>query len=150
MFKEAMTKNLKVTSMEIIANAKTMCSRFKERGFYVGKSETDNHLLLVDLTNQEITGKDTEDLLGSVNITVNKNSIPNDSQSLVTSGIRIGTPAMTTRGFAEQEAIEVTDLICDAIKNRDNKEELERIKNAVVKCVITFLCINNVLSFLLQ
>ena len=138
-FKEAMTKEFKNYQQQIIANAKTMCSRFKERGFMLVSPETDNHLLLVDLTNQEITGKDAEDLLGSVNITVNKNSIPNDPQSpFVTSGIRIGTPAMTTRGFAEQEAIEVTDLICDAIKNRDNKEELERIKNAVVKMCNNF------------
>ena len=138
-FKEAMTKEFKNYQQQIIANAKTMCSRFKERGFMLVSPETDNHLLLVDLTNQEITGKDAEDLLGSVNITVNKNSIPNDPQSpFVTSGIRIGTPAMTTRGFAEPEAIEVTDFICDAIKNRDNKEELERIKNAVVKMCNNF------------
>lgn len=138
-FKEAMTEEFKSYQQQIIANAKTMCSRFKERGFMLVSPETDNHLLLVDLTNQEITGKDAEDLLGSVNVTVNKNSIPNDPQSpFVTSGIRIGTPAMTTRGFTEQEAIEVTDLICDAIKNRDNKEELERIKNAVVKMCNNF------------
>ena len=138
-FKEAMTKEFKNYQQQIIANAKTMCSRFKERGFMLVSPETDNHLLLVDLTNQEITGKDAENLLGSVNITVNKNSIPNDPQSpFVTSGIRIGTPAMTTRGFTEQEAIEVTDLICDAIKNRDNKEELERIKNAVIKMCNNF------------
>ena len=138
-FKEAMTKEFKNYQQQIIANAKTMCSRFKERGFMLVSPETDNHLLLVDLTNQEITGKDAENLLGSVNITVNKNSIPNDPQSpFVTSGIRIGTPAMTTRGFTEQEAIEVTDFICDAIKNRDNKEELERIKNAVVKMCNNF------------
>jgi len=138
-FKEAMTKEFKNYQQQIIANAKTMCSRFKERGFMLVSPETDNHLLLVDLTNQEITGKDAEDLLGRVNITVNKNSIPNDPQSpFVTSGIRIGTPAMTTRGFAEPEAIEVTDFICDAIKNRDNKEELERIKNAVVKMCNNF------------
>ena len=138
-FKEAMTKEFKSYQQQIIANAKTMCNRFKERDFMLVSPETDNHLLLVDLTNQEITGKDAEDLLGSVNITVNKNSIPNDPQSpFVTSGIRIGTPAMTTRGFAEQEAIEVTDFICDAIKNRDNKEELERIKNAVVKMCNNF------------
>ena len=138
-FKEAMTKEFKNYQQQIIANAKTMCSRFKERGFMLVSPETDNHLLLVDLTNQEITGKDAEDLLGRVNITVNKNSIPNDLQSpFVTSGIRIGTPAMTTRGFAEPEAIEVTDFICDAIKNRDNKEELERIKNAVVKMCNNF------------
>ena len=71
-FKEAMTEEFKSYQQQIIANAKTMCSRFKERGFMLVSPETDNHLLLVDLTNQEITGKDTEDLLGSVNITVNK------------------------------------------------------------------------------
>ncbi|MBL6819822.1 MAG: serine hydroxymethyltransferase [SAR86 cluster bacterium] len=138
-FKEAMTEEFKIYQQQIIANAKTMCGRFKERGFMLVSPETENHLLLVDLTNQDITGKDAEDLLGSVNITVNKNSIPNDPQSpFVTSGIRIGTPAMTTRGFAEQEAIEVADLICDAIKNKDNKEGLERVKKAVAKMCNNF------------
>ena len=93
------------------------CAADSRKEVFMLLLETDNHLLLVDLTNQEITGKDAEDLLGSVNITVNKNSIPNDPQSpFVTSGIRIGTPAMTTRGFAEQEAIEVTDHIAMQLK----------------------------------
>jgi len=101
--------------------------------------QTENHLLLVDLTNQDITGKEAEDLLGSVNITVNKNSIPDDPQSpFVTSGIRIGTPAMTTRGFKEDEATEVTNLICDAIENRDSNESLEKIKLKVTELCANF------------
>ncbi len=138
-FKEAMTEEFKEYQRQIITNAKTMCHRFKERGFLLVSPQTENHLLLVDLTNQDITGKEAEDLLGSVNITVNKNSIPDDPQSpFVTSGIRIGTPAMTTRGFKEDEATEVTNLICDAIENRDNNESLEKIKLKVTELCANF------------
>ena len=138
-FKEAMTEEFKEYQRQIITNAKTMCHRFKERGFLLVSPQTENHLLLVDLTNQDITGKEAEDLLGSVNITVNKNSIPDDPQSpFVTSGIRIGTPAMTTRGFKEDEATEVTNLICDAIENRDSNESLEKIKLKVTELCANF------------
>ena len=138
-FKEAMTEEFKEYQRQIITNAKTMCNRFKERGFLLVSPQTENHLLLVDLTNQDITGKEAEDLLGSVNITVNKNSIPDDPQSpFVTSGIRIGTPAMTTRGFKEDEATEVTNLICDAIENRDSNESLEKIKLKVTELCANF------------
>ena len=93
---------------------------------------TENHLLLLDLQNKEVNGKEAEELLGTVNITVNKNSIPNDPESpFVTSGIRIGTPAITTRGFKEKEAQSVVDLICDAIENRDDQACLDKIKNEV-------------------
>ena len=138
-FKEAMTEEFKEYQRQIITNAKTMCHRFKERGFLLVSPQTENHLLLVDLTNQDITGKEAEDLLDSVNITVNKNSIPDDPQSpFVTSGIRIGTPAMTTRGFKEDEATEVTNLICDAIENRDSNESLEKIKLKVTELCANF------------
>ena len=138
-FKEAMTEEFKEYQRQIITNAKTMCHRFKERGFLLVSPQTENHLLLVDLTNQDITGKEAEDLLGSVNITVNKNSIPDDPQSpFVTSGIRIGTPAMTTRGFKEDEATEVTNLICDAIENRDSNESLQKIKLKVTELCANF------------
>ena len=131
-FMEAMTKEFKDYQKEIKANATVMCSTFQDRGFLTVSRKTENHLVLLDLTNKDITGKDAEDLLGSLNITVNKNSIPNDPQSpFVTSGIRIGTPAITTRGFKNNEAILVANLICDAIEGKDRTSELDNIKNQV-------------------
>ena len=131
-FMEAMTKEFKDYQKEIKANASVMCSTFQDRGFLTVSRKTENHLVLLDLTNKDITGKDAEDLLGSLNITVNKNSIPNDPQSpFVTSGIRIGTPAITTRGFKNNEAILVANLICDAIEGKDQTSELDNIKKQV-------------------
>tara|TARA_B100000212_G_C27384597_1_gene538673 strand:+ start:2463 stop:3728 length:1266 start_codon:yes stop_codon:yes gene_type:complete len=131
-FMEAMTKEFKDYQKEIKANATVMCSTFQDRGFLTVSKKTENHLVLLDLTNKDITGKDAEDLLGSLNITVNKNSIPNDPQSpFVTSGIRIGTPAITTRGFKNNEAILVANLICDAIEGKDQTSELDNIKKQV-------------------
>ena len=109
-----------------------MCEQFKLRGFDLVQENTDNHLILMDLRNKKVTGKEVEELLGSVNITVNKNSIPNDPESpFVTSGIRIGTPAITTRGFKNDEAKEVVELICDAIENKENSDELDIVKDKV-------------------
>jgi glycine hydroxymethyltransferase len=131
-FMEAMTKEFKDYQKEIKSNATVMCSTFQDRGFLTVSRKTENHLVLLDLTNKDITGKDAEDLLGSLNITVNKNSIPNDPQSpFVTSGIRIGTPAITTRGFKNNEAILVANLICDAIEGKDRTSELDNIKKQV-------------------
>ena len=131
-FMEAMTKEFKDYQKEIKANATVMCSTFQDRGFLTVSKKTENHLVLLDLTNKDITGKDAEDLLGSLNITVNKNSIPNDPQSpFVTSGIRIGTPAITTRGFKNNEAILVANLICDAIEGKDRTLELDNVKKQV-------------------
>lgn len=131
-FKEAMTNDFKDYQKQIISNAKTMCGQFTSRGFNLVQKDTDNHLILVDLRNKNITGKEVEELLGTVNITVNKNSIPDDPESpFVTSGIRIGTPAMTTRGFKNDEAKQVVDLICDAIENKENSDELDIVKDKV-------------------
>ena len=131
-FKEAMTADFKDYSKQIIKNAQAMCKKFGERGYDLVHPMTENHLLLLDLQNKEVNGKEAEELLGTVNITVNKNSIPNDPESpFVTSGIRIGTPAITTRGFKEKEAQSVVDLICDAIENRDDQAYLDKIKNEV-------------------
>ena len=138
-FMEAMTKEFKDYQKEIKANATVMCSTFQDRGFLTVSRKTENHLVLLDLTNKDITGKDAEDLLGSLNITVNKNSIPNDPQSpFVTSGIRIGTPAITTRGFKNNEAILVANLICDAIEGKDRTSELDNIKKQVVQLCKNF------------
>ena len=131
-FKEAMTNDFKEYQKQIISNAKTMCAHFISRGFNLVQKDTDNHLILMDLRNKNVTGKEAEELLGGVNITVNKNSIPNDPESpFVTSGIRIGTPAMTTRGFKNDEAKQVVDLICDAIENKENSDELGIVKDKV-------------------
>ena len=131
-FKEAMTEDFKEYQKQIISNAKIMCEQFKSRGFSLVQKNTDNHLLLMDLRDKDITGKEAEELLGTINITVNKNSIPNDPESpFVTSGVRIGTPAITTRGFGHEESKLVVDLICDAIENKENSNELDIVKAKV-------------------
>ena len=131
-FKEAMTEDFKEYQKQIISNAKIMCEQFKSRGFSLVQKNTDNHLLLMDLRDKDITGKEAEELLGTINITVNKNSIPNDPESpFVTSGVRIGTPAITTRGFGHEESKLVVDLICDAIENKENSDELDIVKAKV-------------------
>ncbi len=138
-FKEAMTDDFKDYQKQIIFNAQTMCEKFMERGFNLVQQRTDNHLILMDLRNKGVTGKEVEELLGTVNITVNKNSIPNDPESpFVTSGIRIGTPAMTTRGFKKNESELVVDLICDAIENRDNSEQLDIVRDRVKNLCMNF------------
>ena len=138
-FKEAMTQDFRDYQKQILVNAKTMCARFKERGFNLVQSETENHLILMDLRNKNVTGKEVEELLGTVNITVNKNSIPNDPESpFVTSGIRIGTPAMTTRGFTIEESNLVVDLICDAVENKDNSDELDIVRTRVKELCAKF------------
>ena len=138
-FKEAMTQDFRDYQKQILVNAKTMCARFKERGFNLVQPETENHLILMDLRNKNVTGKEVEELLGTVNITVNKNSIPNDPESpFVTSGIRIGTPAMTTRGFTIEESNLVVDLICDAVENKDNSDELDIVRTRVKELCAKF------------
>ncbi len=131
-FKEALTEEFKQYQRQIVINAKAICKRFNERGMELVRKDTTNHLVLVDLRNKGVNGREVEDLLGSINITLNKNSIPNDPESpFVTSGIRIGTPAITTRGFKEQQSEQVADLICDAIENKDNESKLSEIRNTV-------------------
>ena len=115
-FGEALKPEFKVYQEQVIANAQVMCKVLKERGMRIVSGRTESHVFLVDLQAKAITGKDAEALLGSCHITVNKNAIPNDPQKpMVTSGIRIGTPAMTTRGFTEIEAEQVADLIADVL-----------------------------------
>ena len=100
------------------------------RGVDIVKGGTENHMILVDLRNKGITGKDSEYKLGLANITVNKNAVPNDPQSpFVTSGIRLGTPAVTTRGFKEDEIIQISNWICDIVLDLDNEKKIEAIKN---------------------
>ena len=120
-------------------NAQVLANELSKRGYRIVSGGTDNHLLLVDLTPKGITGKDAETLLHRVNITCNKNAIPYDPlPPLKSSGIRLGTPAMTTRGFKEKEFIRVAELIDQAILNKDNESELERIKNEVIELTSHF------------
>ena len=135
-FMEAMTPEFKTYQKEIKLNASEMCEVFQKRGFLTVSPKTENHLVLLDLTNKDVTGKEAEELLGKLNITVNKNSIPNDPQSpFVTSGIRIGTPAITTRGFKVNEANKVANLICDAIEYKDQSDKhLETLREVNQLC----------------
>ena len=115
-FKEALQPEFKAYQQQVIVNAKAMAEVFVQRGFDIVSGGTDNHLMLVSLVPKGLTGKDADAALGRAHITVNKNSVPNDPQSpFVTSGIRVGTPAITTRGFDEAECREVANLMCDVL-----------------------------------
>jgi glycine hydroxymethyltransferase len=130
-FQEALTEEFKQYSRQIIKNAKTLAAALAANGFNIVSGGTDNHLMLVDLQNMGITGKEAEKRLDSVSITCNKNTIPFDKQSaFVTSGIRIGTPAATTRGMKEDAMFEIADIIAMTIKNydADKDEALARVK----------------------
>ena len=131
-FKEAMEPEFKVYQHQVINNARAMAEVFIQRGVDVVSGGTDNHLFLVDLVSKGITGKDLDATLDRANITVNKNAVPNDPQSpFVTSGIRIGTPSITTRGFREAEASQVASWICDVIDNMGDETLSETIKGDV-------------------
>jgi len=115
-FKEALQPEFKIYQQQVIVNAKAMAEVFVQRGYDIVSGGTDNHLMLVSLISKGLTGKDADAALGRAHITVNKNSVPNDPQSpFVTSGIRVGTPAITTRGFKEAECREVANLMCDVL-----------------------------------
>ena len=132
-FKEALEPEFKTYQAQVVTNARAMAKVFIERGFDVVSGGTDNHLFLVSFIKQELTGKDVDAWLGAANITVNKNSVPNDPQSpFVTSGIRIGTPAITTRGFGEAEATELAGWICDVIESRGDAASIEAVKSKVL------------------
>lgn len=130
-FKEAMSQEFKEYQRKVIENAKALAEALQDRNFNLVSGGTDNHLLLIDLRNKNITGKVAEHLLDEIGITVNKNTVPNETESpFVTSGIRIGTPATTTRGFGKDEMIEIADIISWTIDNRhgDLTEAKERVK----------------------
>mgnify|MGYP001470170771 FL=1 len=131
-FKEALNPEFKLYIQQVMQNAKVMAETIISNGIDVVSNGTQNHIVLVDLRNKNITGKDLEKVLGSINITVNKNSVPNDPASpFVTSGIRIGTPAVTTRGFKEKEIIQVSNWICEIINNFDDEKLQNNIKKEV-------------------
>jgi len=132
-FKEALQPEFKEYQKQVVANAKAMVSVMQERGYNIVSGGTDNHLFLLDLIDKDITGKDADAALGSANITVNKNSVPNDPRSpFVTSGLRIGSPAITRRGFKEAEAKQVATWISDILDNMGDDAVIERVKGEVV------------------
>jgi glycine hydroxymethyltransferase len=138
-FQEALQPEFKEYQKQIMQNAKTMAETMLARGYDLVSGKTDNHLFLVDLVAKGITGKDAEYALGQANITVNKNTVPNDPRSpFVTSGLRIGTPAITTRGFKEQEAQQVANWICDILDDIDNIELTKQIKQQVTNLCSRF------------
>ncbi len=135
-FKEAMQPEFRVYQQQVIKNAQAMASVFIKRGFDVVSGGTDNHLMLVSLIPKGITGKAADAALSKAHITVNKNAVPNDPQSpFVTSGIRVGTPAPTTRGFKEAEMTEIANLMCDVMENIDDEEV-----SAAVREKVSHLC----------
>ena len=131
-FKEALSPEFKQYQKQIIANAKAFAGALAAKGFRIVTGGTDNHLFMVDLRPKKITGKEAATLLDRVQITVNKNLIPFDPEPpTVTSGIRIGTPAITTRGMKEAQMLTIADLIDRCVLNRDNETELEKIRSEV-------------------
>lgn len=131
-FKEAMSEEFIVYQQQVVSNAKSMANTFMERGIKIVSGGTENHLMLVDLIGKEYTGKDADAALGSAHITVNKNAVPNDPRSpFITSGLRVGTPAITTRGFKEDECIQLTHWMCDILEDVNEQSVIERVRNQV-------------------
>ncbi|MCR1949601.1 serine hydroxymethyltransferase [Clostridium sp. DSM 100503] len=129
-FKEALDPSYKEYIKNVVNNCNVLANELTKYDFKIVSGGTDNHLILVDLTNKDVTGKDAEILLDSIGITVNKNTVPNETKSpFITSGIRIGTPAVTTRGFNEEDMKEVASIINDALSKKDN--DLELLKSRV-------------------
>jgi len=131
-FKEALSPEFKSYQEQVVKNAKILALELENEGFRIVSGGTDNHLMLLDLTPKNITGKDAEAALGKAEITVNKNGIPYDTRSpFVTSGIRIGTPAITSRGFKEEETSLVAKFIARVLNNIDNPEEISKVREEV-------------------
>ena len=131
-FKEAMSDEYKAYQQQVVANAKAMAEVIQSRGYEIVSGGTENHLMLISLIKQEITGKEADKWLGDAHITVNKNSVPNDPKSpFVTSGIRIGTPAITTRGFGEAECRELAGWICDVLDARGDETVIAATREKV-------------------
>ncbi len=135
-FLEALQPEFKDYQRQVVINARAMCAQLQQRGYRIVSGGTDNHLFLIDLSDKNITGKDADAALGAAHITVNKNAVPNDPRPpMVTSGIRIGTPAATTRGFKEAEVREVADLIADVLDAEGAAAAIEQ-----VRAKVTALC----------
>ncbi|MDQ2075954.1 serine hydroxymethyltransferase [Marinimicrobium sp. ABcell2] len=141
-FKEAMSPEYKTYQQQVVKNAKAMANTFIERGIKIVSGGTENHLMLVDLIGKEYSGKDADAALGNANITVNKNAVPNDPRSpFVTSGLRVGTPAVTTRGFGESECVQLTHWMCDildALEAGDAEAKIAEVKQKVLEVCARF------------
>ena len=138
-FKEAMSDEFKTYQQQVVKNAQAMAKVFMDRGFDVISGGTENHLFLVSLIKQDITGKDADAALGKAHITVNKNAVPNDPRSpFVTSGLRIGTPAITTRGCGESECRDLAGWMCDILDNLDDEAVNDRVRKQVTDLCARF------------
>ena len=138
-FKEALEPEFKTYQKQVVVNAKAMAKVFMDRGYDIVSGGTDNHLMLVSLIAKDLSGKDADAALGRANITVNKNAVPNDPRSpFVTSGIRVGTPAITTRGFKEAETVQLTGWMCDILDDVTNEATIARVKAEVLKLTARF------------
>ncbi|MEC9134539.1 MAG: serine hydroxymethyltransferase, partial [Pseudomonadota bacterium] len=138
-FKEAMQEEFKTYQAQTLANARTIAAGLIARGYSVVSGGTDNHLLLLDLVDKDITGKAADAALGRANITVNKNAVPNDPRSpFVTSGVRIGSPAVTRRGFKEAECKMMTDWICDVLDDIENEAVIANVQEKVLALCAKF------------
>ena len=133
-FQEALQPEFKTYQQQVLKNAKVMAQVLQDRGYNIVSGGTENHLLLVDLIDKHITGKDADAALGRAHITVNKNTVPKDPLSpFVTSGLRLGTPALTTRGFKEQEMLMITTWIADILDDLTNERTINRVKSQVIQ-----------------
>ena len=141
-FKEAMSPEYKTYQQQVVKNAKVMATTFMERGIRIVSGGTENHLMLVDLIGKEYTGKDADEALGRANITVNKNAVPNDPRSpFITSGLRVGTPAITTRGFSEDESRQLAYWMCDlldALETGEVETTIDAVKAKVLEVCAKF------------
>lgn len=141
-FKEAMSPEYKAYQKKVVENARAMAATFLDRGINIVSGGTDDHLMLVDLIGKEYTGKDADEALGNANITVNKNAVPNDPRSpFITSGLRVGTPAITTRGFGVEETKQLTNWICDildALEKGNAEATIAEVKGKVLEICAKF------------
>ena len=141
-FKEAMSPEFKAYQQQVVKNAKTMAAAFIERGIRIVSGGTENHLMLLDLIGKDYSGKDADEALGNAYITVNKNAVPNDSRSpFITSGLRVGTPAITTRGFKEAECRDLANWMCDVLDSLENgtsEQVIPAVKEKVLKICAKF------------
>ncbi|WP_416757525.1 serine hydroxymethyltransferase [Roseateles sp. So40a] len=138
-FKEALTPEFKAYQQQVVANAKVLATTLIERGLRIVSGGTDSHVMLVDLRPKNLTGKEAEAILGAAHMTCNKNGIPNDPQKpMVTSGIRLGTPAMTTRGFKEEQVRKTAHLIADVLDNPHDEANLARVRDQVAELTRQF------------
>jgi glycine hydroxymethyltransferase len=133
-FKEALQPEFKAYQEQVVRNAQAMAKTIMARGYKIVSGGTENHLMLIDMIGKDVSGKDAEAALGKAHITVNKNSVPNDPRSpFVTSGLRIGTPAVTTRGYKEADCVALAEWICDVLDNPNDANVIAGVRENVSK-----------------